>query len=82
MLCEQCQQLKATLDEMEESIKKHSSHLYSQEKKDVINLLYDLRMAFFFGNLMPYALLTKNLPNEKPSKVLTVNQSFLLLTGR
>ena len=27
MVCEQCEQLKATLDEMEESIKKHSSHL-------------------------------------------------------
>ena len=82
MVCEQCEQLKTTLDVMEESIKKHSSHLYSQEQKHVLDLLYDLRMAFFFRNLMPYALLTKNLLNKKPSKVLTVNQSFLLLTRR
>ena len=39
MVCEQCEQLKATLDEMEESIKKHSSHLYSQEQKH--DPLYD-----------------------------------------
>ena len=31
MVCEQCEQLNATLDEMEESIKKQSSHLYSHE---------------------------------------------------
>ena len=41
MLFEQCEQLKATLDEMEESIKKHSSHLYSQEQKHIIDLLYE-----------------------------------------
>ena len=84
MVCEQCEQLKATLDEMEESIKKHSSHLCSQEQKH--DLLYDFERSknaiFFFGNLTPYALLTKNLLNKKPSKVLTVNQSLLLLTGR
>ena len=38
MVCELCEQLKATLDEMEEIIKKHSSHLYSQEKKHGIFL--------------------------------------------
>ena len=32
IVCEQCEQLKTTLDEMEESIKKHSCHLYSQER--------------------------------------------------
>ena len=31
MVCEQCEQLNAALDEMEERIKKQSSHLYSQE---------------------------------------------------
>ena len=79
MVCEQCEQLKATLDEMEESIKKHSSHLYSQELKSMIffTILKELRMAFFFGNLMPCILLTKNLLNKKPS-----NQSLLLMTGR
>ena len=43
MVCEQCKQLKATLDEMEESIKKHSSHLYSQEQKH--DLLYDFERS-------------------------------------
>ena len=43
MVCEQCEQLKATLDEMEESIKKHSSHLYSQEQKH--DLLYDFERS-------------------------------------
>ena len=78
MVCEQWKQLKATLDEMEESIKKHSSHLYSQEQKH--DLLYDFERSkngIFFGNLMPYVLLTKNLLNKKPS-----NQSLLLMTGR
>ena len=41
MVCGQCEKLKATLDEMEESIKKHSSHLYSQEQKHIIDLLYE-----------------------------------------
>ena len=40
MVCEQCKQLKATLDEMEESIKKHSSHLYSQEQKHDLLFVY------------------------------------------
>ena len=43
MVCEQCKQLKATLDEMEESIKKHSSHLYSQEQK--YDLLYNFERS-------------------------------------
>ena len=43
MVCEQCEQLKATLDEMEESIKKHSSHLYSQEQKH--DLLYNFERS-------------------------------------
>ena len=43
VVCEQCEQLKATLDEMEESIKKHSSHLYSQEQKH--DLLYDFERS-------------------------------------
>ena len=43
MVCEQCEQLKATLDEIEESIKKHPSHLYSQEQKH--DLLYDFERS-------------------------------------
>ena len=43
MVCEQCEQLKAKLDEMEESIKKHSSHLYSQEQKH--DLLHDFERS-------------------------------------
>ena len=43
MVCEQCEQLKTTLDEIEESIKNHSSHLYSQEQKH--DLLYDFERS-------------------------------------
>ena len=43
MVCEECEQLKATLDEMEESIKKPSTHIYSQEQKH--DLLYDFERS-------------------------------------
>ncbi|KAL9958399.1 hypothetical protein ACROYT_G035406 [Oculina patagonica] len=41
--CKQCDELKITLDEVEESIRSHSNSLYSQEQRD--DLLYDFQSS-------------------------------------
>ena len=77
IVCEQCEKLKATLDEMEESIKKLSSHLYSQEQKH--DLLYDFERSkndIFLWKSHALRSVNQKSANKKPS-----NQSLLLMTG-
>ena len=75
MVCEQCEQLKATLDEMEESIKKHSSHLYSQEQK--YDLLYDFESSkngiFLWKSHALRSVNQESAKQEAPRSVLVVN---------
>ena len=75
MVCEQCEQLKATLDEMEESIKKHSSHLYSQEQKH--DLFYDFERSknsiFLWKSHALRSVNQKSAKQEAVQSVLVVN---------
>ena len=75
MVCEQCEQLKATLDEMEESVKKHSSHLYSQEQKHV--LLFDFERSkngiFLWKSHALRSVNQKSAKQEALQSVLVVN---------
>ena len=79
MLCEQCEQLKATLDEMEESIKKHSSHLYSQEQKH--DLLYDFERSkngiFLWKSHALRSVNQKSAKQEALQSVLVVNDGAM-----
>ena len=75
MVCEQCEQLKATLDEMEESVKKHCSHLYSQEQKHV--LLFDFERSkngiFLWKSHALRSVNQKSAKQEALQSVLVVN---------
>ena len=75
MVCGQCEKLKATLDEMEESIKKHSSHLYSQEQKHV--LLFDFERSkngiFLWKSHALRSVNQKSAKQEALQSVLVVN---------
>ena len=75
MVCEQCEQLKATLDEMEESIKKHSGHLYSQEQKH--DLFYDFERSknsiFLWKSHALRSVNQKSAKQEALQSVLVVN---------
>ena len=79
MVCEQCEQLKATLDEMEESIKKHSSHLCSQEQKH--DLLYDFERSknaiFFFWK--SHALRSVNQESAKQEALQSLDSQSVLV---
>ena len=79
MVCEQCEQLKATLDEMEESIKKHSSHLYSQEQKH--DLLYDFERSkngiFLWKSHAFRSVNQKSAKQEALQSVLVVNDGAM-----
>ena len=78
MVCEQCEQLKATLDEMEESIKKHSSHLYSQEQKH--DLLYDFeRSKNYIFLWKSHALRSVNRESAKQEALQSLDSQSVLV---
>ena len=78
MVCEQCEQLKATLDEMEESIKKRSSHLYSQEQKH--DLLYDFeRSKNYIFLWKSHALRSVNRESAKQEALQSLDSQSVLV---